>query len=117
MISPSNKDVRRLMQRGLVARDPALRLMDESFRRFVISVSHGEDIDAWRQAGGGSTWELIKVPILLVLLAILLFLFLTQKELYDSTISLVSALTAGVAILFRFLGMFQKSGAGAQSQS
>jgi len=117
MISSSNKDVRRLMQRGLLARDPALRLMDESFRRFVISVSHGEDIDAWRQAGGGSTWELIKVPILLVLLAILLFLFLTQKELYDSTISLVSALTAGVAILFRFLGMFQKSGAGAQSQS
>jgi hypothetical protein len=111
MISSSNKDVRRLMQRGLVARDPALRLMDESFRRFVLSVSHGEDIDAWRQAGGGSTWQLIKVPILLVLLAILLFLFLTQKELYDSTISLVSALTAGVAILFRFLGMFQKSGA------
>ena len=117
MVSVKNQEVRQLMKRGLVARDPGLRLMDESFRRFVISISHGEDIDAWRQADGGSTWQLIKVPILLVLLSISVFLFLTQKELYDSTISLVSALTAGVAILFRFLGMFQKSGAGAAPQT
>ena len=91
--------------------------MDESFRRFIIQASLHQDVEGWRQQEGGSTWELIKVPILLVLLSILLFLFLTQKELYDSTISLVSALTAGVAILFRFLGMFQKSGAGAQPQT
>jgi energy-coupling factor transporter transmembrane protein EcfT len=116
MITSKNTDLRQLMKRGLVVRDPALRLMDESFRRFVISASRDEDIDAWREAGGGSAWQLIKVPLLLVLLSVAVFLFVTQKELYDSTISFVSALTAGIAILFRFLGMFQKGNAGAAPQ-
>jgi hypothetical protein len=115
MITSKNKDLRQLMKRGLVVRDPAVRLMDESFRRFVISASMDEDIDAWRRAGG-STWQLIKTPLLLVLLGVALFLFLTQKELYDSTISFVSAVTAGIAILFRLVGMFQKGDGGAAPQ-
>lgn len=107
LISSKNTDVRQLMKRGLVVMDPGLRLMDESFRRFVISSQHDEDIDAWRQAGG-SNWELMKAPLLLILLSVSLFLFVTQKEVYDSSVSFVSALTAGLAALFKLLGMFQK---------
>ena len=107
LISSKNSDVRQLLKRGLVVRDPGLRLMDESFRRFVISSQHDEDIDAWRHAGG-SNWELMKAPLLLILLSVSLFLFVTQKEVYDSSVSFVSALTAGLAALFKLLGMFQK---------
>jgi len=112
LISSKNTDVRQLMKRGLVVMDPGLRLMDESFRRFVISSQYDEDIDAWRQAGG-SNWELMKAPLLLILLSVSLFLFVTQKEVYDSSVSFVSALTAGLAALFKLLGMFQKKEAGA----
>lgn len=112
MISSKNTDVRQLLKRGLVVRDPGLRLMDESFRRFVLSASAGEDIDAWRHAGG-SNWELMKVPLLLILLTVALFLFVTQKEVYDSSVTFLSALTAGLAALFKLLGMFQKKSAGA----
>lgn len=111
LISSKNTDLRRLMKRGLVVLDPGLRLMDESFRRFVISAAHGEDIDAWRQADG-SNWELLKAPLLLILLSVSLFLFVTQKEIYDSSVSFVSALTAGLAALFKLLGMFQKKSPG-----
>jgi hypothetical protein len=112
LISAKNTDIRQLLKRGLVVRDPGLRLMDESFRRFVISSQHGEDIDAWRHAGG-SNWELMKAPLLLILLSVSLFLFVTQKEVYDSSVSFVSALTAGLAAMFKLLGMFQKKSAGA----
>jgi hypothetical protein len=111
LISSKNTDVRRLMKRGLVVLDPGLRLMDESFRRFVISAAHGEDIDAWRQADG-SNWELLKAPLLLILLSVSLFLFVTQKDVYDSSVSFVSALTAGLAALFKLLGMFQRKNPG-----
>ncbi|PYT08018.1 MAG: hypothetical protein DMF60_05855 [Acidobacteria bacterium] len=111
LISSKNTDVRQLIKRGLVIRDPGLRLMDESFRRFVISASRGEDIDAWRHAGG-SNWELMKAPLLLILLSVSLFLFVTQKDVYDSSVSFVSALTAGLAALFKLLGMFQKKSVG-----
>lgn len=116
MISPKNKHLRRLVKRGLIVSDPALRLMDESFRRFVKSVSREHEVEAWRQQEGGSAWQLLRAPFLLILIGVALFLFITQKEVYHSTISFMSALTAGIAALFRLLGMFHKDKSGA-SQS
>ncbi|HSB11734.1 MAG TPA: cache domain-containing protein [Blastocatellia bacterium] len=113
LLSPKNKHLRRLVKRGLIVRDPELRLMDESFRRFVISMSREQDIESWRQQEGGSAWQLMKAPLLLVLIGVALFLFVTQKDVYDSTISLLSAVTAGIAALFKLLGMFQKGQRGA----
>ena len=106
MISPKNKHLRRLVKRGLVVHDLGLRLMDESFRRFVISVSREHDVEAWRQQEGGSAWQLLKAPLLLILVSVALFLFITQKDVYDSSISFMTAATAGIAALFRLLGMF-----------
>ena len=72
---------------------------------------------------GMGTWTLLgpnpiarSTVVVGVLLGVALFLFVTQKELYDSTISFVSAITAGIAILFRLLGMFQKGESGAAPQ-
>lgn len=113
MISPKNKHLRRLVKRGLVVREPELRLMDESFRRFVISISREQDIEAWRQQEGGSAWQLLRAPLLLIVIGVALFLFITQKDVYDSTISFMSAVTAGIAALFKLLGMFQKGKSGA----
>jgi hypothetical protein len=95
------------MQRGLVVRDPSLRLMDECFRRFVIKASSEEGVAAYRTETH-SNWEKWKAPLLLILLAVIGFLFLTQKDLYDSTISTVSAVTGGLLALLRLFGMFQK---------
>jgi hypothetical protein len=118
MISPKNKHLRLLVKRGLVVCDPpGLRLMDESFRRFVISVSSHQDVEGWRQQEGGSAWELMKAPLLLILVSVALFLFITQKDIYDSTISFLSAITAGIAALFRLLGMFHKDKGGTAIQS
>ncbi|HWN98014.1 MAG TPA: cache domain-containing protein [Blastocatellia bacterium] len=105
MISPTNKHLRRLLKRQLVVRDPALRLMDESFRRFVSSVSHKEDVEAWQQQEGGSAWQLLKAPLLLILISVALFLFITQKDTYDSTVTFMSALAGGITALFKLLGM------------
>jgi hypothetical protein len=117
MLSPKNKHLRLLVKRGLVVCDPSLRLMDESFRRFVISVARHEDIEGWRQQEGGSTWELMKAPLLIILVSVALFLFVTQKDVYDSSIGFLSAAATGVAALFKFLGMFQRARSGNAVQS
>jgi hypothetical protein len=109
MISPKNRHLRRLVKRGLVVRDPSLRLMDESFRRFVLSASRDEDVEGWQRQEGGSAWQVMKAPLLLIVITVALFLFVTQKEIYDSTVSFISAITLGIGALFRLLGMFQKS--------
>lgn len=113
MVGPKNKHLRRLAKRGLVICDPPLRLKDESFRRFVISVSREHDIEAWRHQEGGSAWEMLKTPLLVILVSLALFLFVTQKDIYESAISVVSAVTGGIALLFRLLGMFSGRDKGA----
>jgi hypothetical protein len=113
MISPKNRHLRRLVKRGLIVLDPSVRLMDESFRRFVKTVSRDQDVEGWRQQDGGSAWQLLRAPLLLILVGVALFLFITQKDFYDSTISFMSAATAGIAALFRLLGMFHGKDKGA----
>ena len=107
LVSRFDPDLRRLMQLGLIVRDPSLGLRDKSFRRFVLSVSSAEGVNMHR-ADVYSNWDRLKIPLLLVLFAVIAFLFLTQKELYDSTISLVTALTGGAFALLKLFGMFQR---------
>ncbi|HXI88703.1 MAG TPA: cache domain-containing protein [Blastocatellia bacterium] len=116
LVSRRDPDLRRLMQRGFLVRDPSLRLMDESFRRFVLSVSAEEGVNTYR-ADVESHWDRLKAPLLLVLLGVIAFLFVTQKELFDSTLTLVSALTGGAVALLKLVGVFQKGKDSGAAQS
>ena len=54
------------------------------------------------------------------LISVALFLFVTQKDIYDTTINFMSALTTGIAALFKLLGMLHGKDKGAsviQSQA
>jgi hypothetical protein len=81
--------------------------MDPSFRSFVLKMSAVEGINRYR-AETESHWERLKAPLLLILLGVIAFLFLTQKELFDTSLSLVSALTGGAIALLKLVGIFQK---------
>jgi len=107
LVSRFDPELRRLMQLGLIVREPSLGLRDPSFCRFVLAVSADEGVNTYR-ADIQSSWDRLKAPLLLLLLGVIAFLFLTQKELYDSTLSLVSALTGGAFALLKLFGMFQR---------
>jgi len=109
LVSHRDPDVRHLIQRGLITREPSLRVVDESFRRFVLERCAEKDPTAYRE-DIESTWERFRVPLLLIVLGVVAFLFVTQKEFYDSTLTLLSALTGGVITLFRLAGMFRGKG-------
>ena len=114
LLSRYDPDLRGLMQRGLILCDPPLRLMDTKFQSFVIGAASSDEILACR-AEAGSNWEDWKTPLMVVLLGIIVFLFATQKELFDSTLTLASAVTGGVAALLKLMGMFGKDKAGSAS--
>lgn len=100
-------DLRPLMQKHFIVRDPDLRLMDEGFRRFVFRTATEEGVFTFL-AEIESHWEVLRAPLLLVLLGVIAFLFFTQKELFDSTISLISAITGGGLTLLKLFGIFNK---------
>jgi hypothetical protein len=115
LVSFHSHPLRALMKSGLVARDPALRLSDEAFRRFVASRSFEEEFSVWEKEGRHSYWELVKVPLGLVLITVAVFLFVTQKEFYDSTMTFLSAAAVGLAAILRLLGLFQGKPSGSNA--
>ena len=117
LLSPKDPDVDELIRKGLIVRDPALRLMNKSFRLFILSRS-GDlaiaqcELDAQRS----SNWQVLKVPLTIGLLSVGAFLLLTQRELYNSTLPFLSGLAAGLPALLKLMSLFQ-SGSGAKAGS
>ena len=110
--SKARKDVRRLLARGLLLRDPQLRLMNETFRRFVSSRAATSSL-ASRLDGdlAGDAWNRVRMPFFAGVVVVLLFFFATQRELFDSSLAVVGGLAATIPALLKMLSSFGERGA------
>ncbi|PYS50162.1 MAG: hypothetical protein DMF68_08115 [Acidobacteria bacterium] len=63
------------------------------------------------EARRASPWQALKAPLLIIFIGVLLFLFLTQKSFYNSSLTIVTALTTSIPAFFKLLGLFQSDGA------
>lgn len=106
-ISSENPDILHLMMRNIIVRNPELRVMNVTFHKFILAKSTSIDIVAWKKEAR-STWNTTKTPFLTILIGIALFIFITQREVFNSTIAIVSAFTAALPAVFKLLGLFQK---------
>lgn len=115
LVSSHNPSLPGLLRRGLVFREPFLRPMNDSFTRFVAAQATPENVQDWKGANQHSVWEILRFPLLLALIVVAGFLFVSQRELYNSTLTFVTAFAAVMPVLFKFLGMFPGGKGGAVS--
>jgi len=109
LLSHRDPDIERLMRRGLIVRTNDLHLMNESFRQFVKSANQLAVVSKIEEAAKrDSAWNTLKVPLLIVLIAITLFMFATQRDLYTSALAGLTALTSMIPAIFKVLSLFQK---------
>ena len=101
----SSRVVRRLMARGLVTRRRNIRLVSETFRRFVLS--DGVRTDAAALEGqSASAWDDVRIPFMAMLVATMAFFFTTQHELFNTTLGIVTGVAAGVPTLLKLVTLF-----------
>lgn len=118
LLSHNDPDIKPLMQRGLIVCAPDIRLMNETFKAFVLSqcfhnVYESAEIQkAETQARSDSVLESFRIPILVGFIAAVVFLFLTQKDLANSSWTFVTAATTSLPIIFKVLGVFQSNHTG-----
>ncbi len=93
--------VGRLMRRRLVRRTPAIRPMNESFRRFVLGAESETMISAWEGAAGVSSWRRLRTGLMIVLMAGGGFLFATQPDFVGKYVSFLPALVGAVGALMQ----------------
>ncbi|HEX9657173.1 MAG TPA: cache domain-containing protein [Bacteroidota bacterium] len=102
---PNLRTVEQLLRRKLLRHTPALRLMNRTFRLFALEVARPADTATELEVR--SVWSIARVPILVLLIGLVVFLFATQNQFLDSAMALVT-LTAGLLpALFKIVGSVQ----------
>ena len=117
LLSPKDPDTEELINQGLIVSHPAMRLMNRSFRLFILTIGTDNALaQCEKDAKSSSNWEVLKVPLTIGLLSVAAFLLLTQRELYNSALPFITGLAAGLPSLLKLVSLFQ-SGAGAKAGS
>jgi hypothetical protein len=103
----NRRTVRLLLARGLVRKDPNFHFMSESFRRFVMFRIPAAEAAAI-ELRSSSAWDAVRLPFLITLLGVSAFFFLTQRELFTTTIAVITALAGGIPAIVRVAGLFER---------
>jgi hypothetical protein len=51
------------------------------------------------------SWNYFRTPVVIILITIAMFIFITQEETFNSIIAFITTFAAGIPIIFRLLGM------------
>jgi hypothetical protein len=101
-----------LKRKLLVFRDPMYRIMNESFRRFVLSSEHADEIAQWEKAEQTSTWRAFRFGGVAVVIGVGVWLLYTQAAFSQIVVAYIAAITT---LLTAIAGLFGKSSGRANS--
>jgi hypothetical protein len=80
--------------------------MNETFRRFVLSSFSRTEVAALEEDSTTSAWDAIRWPFLALLIGSLAFLFVTQHELFNTTVGVLTAVAAAVPAIVKMANVF-----------
>ena len=101
----SRRMVRRLLARRLLTKDPDLRLMNRTFKNFMLSPDIQRQVVALEGSAEASTWDRMRVPFALSVMIAAVFLFTTQREMFNQTVAAVTALAGLVPTVLRTVAL------------
>ena len=102
----SRRAVRRLLARGLLRKDPELRLMNRSFQRFVLEEERRREVVILENQTGPSLWDRLRIPLGAGALIGVTFLAATQREAFNATLTMATGVTGLVPMLMKFTNLF-----------
>jgi hypothetical protein len=114
MVNPANRDLAtRLAEIGLVKRLDHLtgyEIMSKSFRNFIFTqLDKKELLKLRKEESEKGTWNNFQLPVLIVVIALSIFLFTTQKDAFNGMIAYLGTAIGAIAALLKLLGMAPSS--------
>ena len=108
VVNPRNSEVvARLMRSGLVRRDPTFRIMNKSFRHFVLRQIPSNVLVEWEHEGVRLPWGSITAVMLTLALGLAGLLLLTQQQVVDSWVGYVPALAPALPTMMKLFSSLQ----------
>jgi hypothetical protein len=105
LVNSNNLETQKiLLKKGLIVSNGTCRLMNESFRNFILSsVDPGEAKHFMRELNAQSKWKSYKAPLILIVLGLVVFLAL-QDNLMSNVNAILTTVIGGLAILTKLSG-------------
>lgn len=103
----SGTPLHNLIQKGILClgNNMQLHFMTHSFHNFVLNQGDNEAVvKQMKRAREQGSWQNVKTPLLLILTAVGIFIFLTQETIYQKITGLFTSLGSLVPLIQRFLG-------------
>lgn len=118
-VNINNKNgIRSLLEKGLLVYENELRIMNESFTNFVLSIiKKGEALTMEKEVRDKGTWSTVSAVLGLTLLGILAFLFLGNPDFFQDFNAMISVLIAIASVVPRLGGLtsFAKASSGGET--
>jgi hypothetical protein len=104
-----------LYRRGLIVKkDQQLELMNYSFRSYLLGKAGTKEIlELEKELNQGSTWKNLKNVFFILFFAIMIFLFITQQDVSNRILAIVSGMATLVPLLLK---IFDKGAASGKKQ-
>lgn len=97
-----------LMSKGIITKDDGvMRLFNKGFRNFILTaIGNSEAMKIRNQIKDNGNWNNLKTPLMILIVAILAFLFTSQQEAYSTVIKYLTILSVGVPAILKFFSIF-----------
>lgn len=114
IVNPANRDIAvRLCELGLaepLKQMAGYQIMNTSFRNYIFTQLDQEDVRTIRQeADEKGSWNNLGIPLMLVVVGLSVFLFVTQREAFSNVLAYLGAAAGSIAALLKILGMIPNS--------
>ncbi len=100
-----------LLAKGAIIRhNGTLMVFNQGFRNFILTaIGNAEVMKLKNQIRENGNWSRLKLPLFIVLMAILTFLLASQKEAYSDIMTYVAALGTAIPALLRLFSNFSNT--------
>lgn len=105
--------IQSLSHKGILVVDGDCRrkIFNRSFRNFCLeSLDKNQRLEFKEFIQNTGSWQKFKKPLLISILFIALFIFITQQDSFNTLIALLTTFTAGIPVILRFFTMFEGMG-------
>jgi len=95
---------RLIKNRLVIACEGRLRLMNPNFRYYVLTrLDAPEILETRKKRQAGGRWQMVRFPLLVIILLIGIFLFVTQEEVSNKAGVILTSVTSVVSLLIKFI--------------
>ncbi len=101
-----------LIKKGvIVSRKGSLSLFNNSFRIFVLtSISKQDQLNIKEMLDDEGSWSKFKTPLMVAIIAIMIFLLGSQKEIFNQIIAILGGLAVGIPTIMKFMSLGGSNG-------